>query len=478
MRKIKNILKTEYNEKSIAQNIIFLVLTVLTALSLFLVPVKPAREMVDMPLSNVIYGSFYEKQFDAFLKGQLNLDLSVDWRFSQLDNPYDPVERAEKKLSYYWDHAYYDGKYYSYFGIAPILTVYYPSYLLSGAVPSTALLCLILALWSVLFLALAYREAVCRFAPKCNFILMLFGLPACVAASGVYLGVLCSDAYYVAVLSALACVSACIFFAFAAIRARNTVLCSALFFFSGASGVLAVMSRPSASLMCAVMVPSLICFIIRGRKNFLRHILPPLILFSVPIICGAAFVMWFNAARFSSPFDFGANYQLTVSDISQNKIDIKLFLPSVLSYFFKPFIFTGEYPYIAMNNAVAYDFAGRFFYSEWYIGAFCHGAPAALFAYPFLAYIERDKERNATFITLVLTALAIAFSDFCLAGVNMRYIYDIAATLALFGTVSLLALQKSVKGKARYATAALTVILTVLTFCSVFAINSAISGLI
>ena len=54
-----------------------------------------------------------------------------------MENPYNPEEREE--IDYLWDRAYYDGKYYSYFGITPIITVMFPFYLLSGMLPAPLL---------------------------------------------------------------------------------------------------------------------------------------------------------------------------------------------------------------------------------------------------------------------------------------------------------------------------------------------------
>ena len=51
------------------------------------------------------------------------------------ENPYDRAARDKAGVWYMWDRALYNGKYYSYFGIAPILTVYYPCQLLTGKLP-------------------------------------------------------------------------------------------------------------------------------------------------------------------------------------------------------------------------------------------------------------------------------------------------------------------------------------------------------
>ena len=45
----------------------------------------------------------------------------VDPRLSEMENPYDPQARKELGIYYHWDHAFYNGKYYMYFGIVPVV---------------------------------------------------------------------------------------------------------------------------------------------------------------------------------------------------------------------------------------------------------------------------------------------------------------------------------------------------------------------
>ena len=108
-------------------------------------------QTISYPL-NKIMSSYdpYVQQFDAFNKGQLHIDWPVDEKLMELDNPYDP--EAREGLDYLWDRALYNGKYYSYFGVTPIITVMYPFYLVSGMLPGALLIQLVyLAIFSVVF---------------------------------------------------------------------------------------------------------------------------------------------------------------------------------------------------------------------------------------------------------------------------------------------------------------------------------------
>lgn len=69
--------------------------------------------------------------FDAFGKGRIDLDLAVDPKLLALENPWNPSERSAARVSYYWDHAFYGGKYYSYYGPLPVILISFPLYFLS-----------------------------------------------------------------------------------------------------------------------------------------------------------------------------------------------------------------------------------------------------------------------------------------------------------------------------------------------------------
>ncbi|MDE7390460.1 MAG: hypothetical protein K2M82_05930, partial [Lachnospiraceae bacterium] len=77
----------------------------------------------DYPISNINAQDQYIQLFDAFQKGQLNLDLDYDTsNFDRAENIYDRSERKHEGISgSFWDRAYYNGKFYSYFGAAPVI---------------------------------------------------------------------------------------------------------------------------------------------------------------------------------------------------------------------------------------------------------------------------------------------------------------------------------------------------------------------
>ena len=78
---------------------------------------------------------------------------------------------TKKNVSYHWDRAFYNGKYYSYFGLAPLFMVYYPVYWLTGMLPTTAFAGFLLAAFAVVMIFAAIQGLMRLFAPRANLLL-------------------------------------------------------------------------------------------------------------------------------------------------------------------------------------------------------------------------------------------------------------------------------------------------------------------
>lgn len=460
MKLIKKIVGLNYSPEKIYQNILFALVVLILAAACFPTMGKET-ELYEYKVGENMPSDIFGRQFDAWQKGQIELDLPVDRRLAELDNPYDPTERKESGARYYWDYAYFEGKYFSYFGIAPIITVHAPIYALTGKLPNVPMVCLILAIAAVIMTALAYREVVLRFIQKPNLWLFLLGLAGVVSASGVYLGVLCSDMYYVAVLSAQVFSMAFVALAVRSMREETLWARMIMLVLAAISLTLTVWSRPTVALMCVAVFPLFVEFIFKIRKDTLKDGLLTVGSFALPLIVGAAAVMWYNNARFGSPLDFGTTYQLTVSDISLNTIDLKYAFSSFFSYFLCPMWQSEAFPYIEMQKKTLLPNDSRPFYADRACGVFAYGLPLGIFAYPRLALIEkhrgeRDIWKTAVVCVTAMLALGIAFSDFCIGGVNMRYVYDISVILTLISAAVLINLTEKSEGLSKLVTGFVT----------------------
>ena len=464
---INKIFGAKFCPEKLISNLLF-ALVVLLLVGACFPTLGKETELYEYEVGGAVPADIYGRQFDAWKKGQIELDIGVDRRLAALENPYDPAARSAAKVKFSWDYAFFDGKYYSYFGIAPLLTVHAPIHAFTGKLPNVPLACLILAIAGVIATAFAYREVVLRFIKKPNLWLFLLGLAGVVSASGVYLGALCADMYYVAVLSAQVFSMAFVALAVRAMKTEKLWLRMTLLVLAAIALTLTVWSRPTVALMCVAVFPLFIEFICKIKKNTLKDGLLTVGSFALPLMAGAAAVMWYNAARFGSPLDFGANYQLTVSDVSLNTIDFKYLFSSFFSYFLCPMWQTEAYPYLGMQKIKVLPEDARYFYYDRYCGVFAYGLPLGILAYPRLAAIEknrgeRDIAKTAVVAVTAILALGIAFSDFCIGGVNMRYVYDISVMLALVSAAVLMNLTEKSDGYAKPVTGIATALLSLMS---------------
>ena len=122
----------------------------------------------------------------SLLNGRLDLEKDPPAAMAALQNPYDTAARQEAAPDALWDVAYYNGRYYVYFGIVPCLLFQLPFEALTGVQDLPPSLPMILLAW--LYIAAVFgfvRQAVRRWFPDASAAACL--LAAVGAASGAQL---------------------------------------------------------------------------------------------------------------------------------------------------------------------------------------------------------------------------------------------------------------------------------------------------
>ena len=116
----------------------------------------------------------YERMAQSILNGHLYLEYEdVDPRLSEMENPYDPQARKELGIYYHWDHAFYNGKYYMYFGIVPVVLLFLPYQLLTGNALTTYKATQIFTVGTILAIFALFDFLRKKFFPKMPFDLYL-----------------------------------------------------------------------------------------------------------------------------------------------------------------------------------------------------------------------------------------------------------------------------------------------------------------
>lgn len=388
----------------------------------------------------------YMQQLDAFEKGQTALDLDVNPELAALDNPYDTGERDKKGVDYHWDRAWYNGKYYSYFGLAPLFMVYYPVYWLTGMLPSTAFAGFLLSVFAVIMIFAAIHALIRLFTPRANLLLLLTGELAVVCGSFLYLMQASSSSFYylpliaaAGWLAAFAALASCAFMTCRPVAGPASCIRKRILLFAlcGISLVMLVLSRPNMVLLAVAFSAPLFLRILTDRKLSLRQrFVESALPFLIPVLLGAAAIMYYNYIRFDSVFEFGTAYQLTESDIRYNSLQISLhhFCSMIYHYFAESFVYTEFFPFLRFTTEKCIDF-GNYLYQEYSAGLFQMPLNLGIFLLvPLLATRFRDKKDSRKKLIpacLLLGILVLGYLDFMLGGIHIRYVCDLSLALSL-----------------------------------------------
>lgn len=453
----KNGIHREYSDPdSRVQKSIFAAAMIIVVLfSFFVCAISIEDEWAyEYPLPGKIddYGC-YPQMFDAFQKGQLNIDSEYDLSvIDSLENPYDTAARREatgEKFSVIWDRAYYEGKLYSYFGIAPVIFLYYPFYFLTGKVLSDALAAAIMtAVASVLMIQLL-RELCRRMTNRPPFLLVLIGGLTLPWGSLLWTTEVNANFYHLAVLSGICAVCAFFLYVLKAEALPNCRMRKVNFAIAGVCVAAIVASRPNLVLYVLIAMPLLISVIIK-RPHGGKSLATDIASFCLPMLALGGLIMLYNHARFGSPFDFGANYQLTLADTSTYSLTSALALPAFYHFFLQPPKVDSVFPFLhpAVQRLEEYG-VQRVVYTSHSVGSVYFPVTWGMAAVPMLW-----KESKRKFITALIAFLCVAFIavfDLCFGGVHLRYSADIMFILSLLGIYMLIsAVSRARKGSAVY----------------------------
>lgn len=439
----KGLHREVFNPDSRTQKAVIVFISVLfILLSLFICAVSIENEwMHEYPLEKKVddYGC-YPQMFDTFQKGQLNIDTETDLSILEsLENPYDTAARREAtgvKYGPTWDRAFYNGRLYSYFGIAPIIFLYYPVYFLTGKVLSDALAAAIMTALGAIFMLLIICELCRRMKNKPPFLALIAvgtTLP-CVAL--LWSTETCANFYHLAVLSGICAACAFFYHVLKGESASDGLWRKLHFAFAGICVACIVASRPNLVLYVFIAMPLLISVIIK-RENGLKSLLYDIASFCLPMFFLGSLIMAYNNARFGSPFDFGANYQLTLADTSTYSLSGALFIPSLYHFFLQPPSFDGVFPFIhPVARRMSEYSVDRTVYVSHSIGSAFFPLTWGAVLIPSL--YRENKRKFLTAVIAVLCVVFLAFFDLCFGGVHLRYLADIMFVLALLGGYMLL----------------------------------------
>ena len=270
-----------------------------------------------------------------------------------LENPYDPAARKASGLPYHWDHAYYDGQYYMYFGIVPVLLLFLPYRVLTGTALTTYCATQVFTAVFIVGVFALFYLLVRKFFPKLPLSVYL-ALSVAISVMSIWYAAAEPALYCTAITAAMALEIWSLYFFVRGVWCVEKENKQLVFAGIGAAlGALVFGCRPPIALANLLVLPMLWVFL--KQRKFSRKLLGKMALAALPYVVVAVALMAYNYARFDNPFEFGQKYQLTVADQSQYSLRLdaetlqKLFKSTKDNFFFHEDR-SETFPYLKTNS--------------------------------------------------------------------------------------------------------------------------------
>lgn len=388
---------------------------------------------------------------DSLIAGRPWLDLPVPDGLARADDPYDVHTRlkllADGVSPIYWDYAFYQGHWYSYFGVLPALLLFAPYRLATGYMLPTAAAEQLLVLLFIIFFSMLVLRVIHRVMPRTS--LAAASLAVVMALLGSQAGYLIyrTNFYQVPFSASLALTSLGLWFWLGADTSSRPWRPSDRW--SAGDATPLSLPRLAAGALCIAanfgcrptfVLASLLAFPlfwpqIKALLGELRHRRiriatawrAPLAMI-IPAALVVAPLMAWNAARFGSPFNFGNAYQFTVSDMTRYTTPTADMPFTIWYYLFLPLRFVTSFPWLAISPAPMPVWG----YYEVMVGALFTATPLMLLslATPLLKRFEWHGMRPLFISCLALAGAMVVFDSY-VAGLGWRYSCDFGWLAAL-----------------------------------------------
>ncbi len=394
--------------------------------------------------------SICHEQTEALLSGRLHLGITPDTSLLSAERPYDITYRDRYRVRYLWDHAYFNRRYYAYFGIVPVLNLFLPIRALSGIDLPVDFAALIYAITATIGLFVLVRRIMLDYFPSAPFALYLISALAVTAAANPAWALRRGLVYELAIQSGVAFSVWGLNFALILRRRimdqggkRPNFIPPVLALLSGSCAALAVGCRPTMVFIFIwiLTVPSLGSglFSRENRAAFVRG----LVCFAVPVVIAALGIMRYNRLRFGSIFEFGFRFQLSFPNesVAPFRISFSGAVLSILSYLFQGIELSYDFPFAAPARMPALPYLGYIQHEE---------TMAGIAAFPWLwglillipVWRRLRGKRLTLWIGAGLICAGLLLGADATVAVLFRYLLDFSWILALIACCAWLALAE------------------------------------
>lgn len=298
----------------------------------------------------------YENLANSLLHGHTWLNLPVSSALKALKNPYSSSARiAIGQRGGYWfvDHAFYHGKYYSYFGVIPAVIFFLPFEMITGkemlsgwAVFIALLVASIFATLLVIRIAKLWFDDSSLAAVICAVWMMAFGC-------GMLQDAFVADFYEVPIATSYMFTVLGLWCWLKSIKIRRQgkgekYISPWWVFFGSLFMACNLGCRPSFIAFSLLAIPIFWTATFKERLLFSKKGIWASVMLIFPFLLIYTPLLMYNYDRFGSALNFGENYNLTGFDMTRATRPSFPFLLSLVfsHYWFQPLNLTGSFPFI------------------------------------------------------------------------------------------------------------------------------------
>lgn len=289
--------------------------------------------------------SYYNLLVQGFQAGQLNMKMQTPPEFAMLADPYNPAHRWDTSL---WadklDLSYYNGKFYIYYGVTPVIVFFWPYAAITGHYLSDRDAVAVVFPIGFLLMGWLLWDMSRRYFPEISIgaffpAIFILGLILSLTLGGSIYAV--ARAFgFTFVMAALAGVWLALHRP--ARRARWLLVASLAY-------GLAVGSRPSLLFGAIILlIPVIQTWHEASETVSARRVPLHLVSAIVPIALVGIGLMVYNDLRFDSPFEFGRHYSLTAdfNPKTARQFSLHYFWFNVRYYFLEPVKLSIHFPFL------------------------------------------------------------------------------------------------------------------------------------
>lgn len=391
----------------------------------------------------------YQKLAESISQGKAYILDIPSSSLVEMGNPYDFALRSqvmsEAGEEFLWDYAYYEGKYYVYFGVVPEILFFLPYYLLTGShlrnyqVIFVGAACMLLGVMGIVY------QVIKKCFPQTSLGVWYLLTEIIVTGSGVIYMCKRPDMYTVPIIMGLGFGLLGIW-SFLQIDRNGK---HSLQYIGIGSLCMAMIAGCRPQLFLMILFPVLFFHKYIFSFKYFKSCrgIKTSAAFLFPMIIIAGFLMYYNYIRFGSVFDFGANYNLTFNDMRNRGFVWDRIPLGIVAYLFAPIKLVLDFPFIEANyfktNYMGVTISEATFGGIFAVNLFTWMGPLLIF---LRNHIKKNIVMSGAFLCMAV-GITVIIIDTEMSGILMRYFSDFSVFFLFAGFLAWLLLYQKAAGE-------------------------------